>query len=244
MKRFLTYVLLTSIVGSLLYAQPGLDTLYLKNGSVAIGKLYDLSNGSYQIKTNEGMVFVFSKDEILRFTIAGKPVKTDKKVYDLNRINGLGFVITSSLLLGSSDENFPIYGTQNIMITFAFSPEQVIGLGSGIEIIDRYHIPVFIEYRYGILKRNVTPFVYFRGGKLITIGEIDSGEDNKGGWTIGAGTGFRWPMHNFESYIKLGYRYSLYVEERTAYEYIDNTEYPCTFQHNFHRLEMGWGFRF
>ncbi|HOO99964.1 MAG TPA: hypothetical protein PLV06_00815 [Bacteroidales bacterium] len=243
MYRFLISTVTGMLFCTLLYSQ-GSDTLYLKNGSVAAGKLQHLRKGGYQIKTNEGMTFVFAEEDILRFTVVGNPAKTEEKIYDLSGIDGLGFVITSSLLLGSSEDNFPIFGTQNLIMTYAFSPEHVAGLGTGIELLDRFHIPVFLEYRYGILKRNVSPFLYLRGGKLFTLKESGSDEVYHGGWTIGGGTGYRWPVHTFESYIRLGYRYGIYLEDGKLYEYSSDSEYPCTFRHTFHRLEVGWGFRF
>ncbi|MCX6335082.1 MAG: hypothetical protein NT092_12405, partial [Bacteroidia bacterium] len=84
---------------------------------------------------------------------------------------------------------------------------------------------------------------------LLALGGDDSSTDYKGGWTCGAGTGFRWPMGGFESYIKFGFRYGFTVRVEDNYYYYDDingspfpTEY--TYHSNFYRLEMKWGFKF
>jgi hypothetical protein len=129
------------------------------------------------------------------------------------------------------------------MIAYAINPEHVISLGTGIELFESLLIPLFIDYRYNISKKNVSPFIYLRGGGLIKIGNQSSDKYN-GGWTIGTGTGFRWPIHNFESYIKLGYRYATFSNEGSMHDQYSYQAYPYTRHQYFHRLEMGWGFRF
>ncbi len=71
----------------------------------------------------------------------------------------------------------------------------------------------------------------------------DEYEDYKGGWTIGGGTGFRWPMAGFESYIRFGFRYGFTVRDYSYNDVFDNmNEY--TYHSNFYRVEMKWGVKF
>lgn len=242
MKRFLIIIIVPFIFSNFLFSQKGADTLFLKNGSIAIGRVKELRDGKFEIKTGEGLLFSFSKDEVERFYLGSNP---EKMTSDLKDNTGLGFGITSSILLGSGEEHFPILASQNLMITYTFNLNHTSALGTGIVILDDLYLPVILEHRYNIFKRNTSPFVYLRGGGLIPLGEEGSHEDLRGGWTMGLGAGFRWPIIYFESYIKFGYRYcQTRVDNSYYYDYLSHSEHDITYQYIYHRLEVGWGFRF
>ncbi len=244
MKRILIILTATIVLSFCANAQQGKDVLFLKNGSVIYGSLTEIKDGRYTIATTGGLIFTYTTDEVEKFIIGGesKPGKVQ-----INNLNGIGFGIESGFLIGSSNHNFPLLFSINPMLTFTFADRNTIGFVSGLEAYDKLYLPLLFEYRYNIMNTNVSPFIYARGGGLLSLSDDDEYEDYKGGWTLGVGTGFRWPIAGFESYIKLGFRYGFTVHKQNSYyDYIDGETFPAdfTYQANFYRFEMKWGFKF
>ena len=240
MKRLLLLFIICTYITVQLNAQQGGDALYLKNGSVVYGKLVEVKDNQYRVKTVDGFLFSFSADEVEKFSLG---VKSETREIEFNDPNGFGFGIETGFLFGEANEHFPILLVFNPMLTYTLKTNHTLGFVTGVEIFDQLYLPLQLEYRTNILKRNVTPFIYARGGGLIPLGGEDSSEDYKGGWTFGVGTGFRWPIADFESYIKFGFRYGYTVHtENNSY----NSTFPVnyTYQEIFYRLEMKWGFKF
>ncbi|MCU0461631.1 MAG: hypothetical protein MUF36_06410 [Bacteroidales bacterium] len=240
MKKSLLLFLILTFISLQTNAQKGEDALYLKNGSIVFGKIMEVKDNMYKIKTVDGFLFNFSAGEVEKFTLAAKSEPTEIKISDPD---GFGFGIESGMLVGSSDYNFPLLFAFNPMVTYTIANSHTLGFVTGTELYDAFYLPLTFEYRFRIIKKNVSPFMYVRGGALVPLGGTEGDEDYKGGWTIGGGTGFRWPIKDFESYIKFGYRYGylVHTEENTYY-----STFPVkyTYHANFYRLEMKWGFKF
>lgn len=244
MKKILTILIATIVFSFCAYAQQGKDVLFLKNGSVIYGSMTEIKDGRYTIATTGGLVFTYTTDEVEKFIIGGQSKSGNVQINDLN---GLGFGIESGFLIGTSNQNFPLLFAINPMFTFTFADRNTVGLVSGIEAYDQLYLPILFEYRYNILNANVSPFIYAKGGGLIPLEVDDDSEEYLGGWTLGLGTGFRWPVGGFESYIKLGFRYGYTVHKEDSYfNYIIEETLPAnfTYQANFYRFEMKWGFKF
>lgn len=240
MKRILFLLIILIVISSQSNAQQGKDALYLKNGSVVYGKLVEIKDGQYSIRTAEGLLFTFSNDQVEKFILGEQ---SEPKEVKINDPNGFGFGIESGFLLGSSFENFPLLFSCNLMATYTFGTRNTFSLLTGAELFDQVYMPLMMEYRFNILKNNVSPFIYMRGGGLLSLSADDEYEDYKGGWTFGAGTGFMWPIGGFESYIRLGFRYGFTVRD-TNYDYMGGSRDKYTYHSNFYRLEMKWGFKF
>ena len=240
MKKLLFLFILCIFISVLANAQQGGDTLYLKNGSIVYGKLVEVKDNLYRIKTADGFLFSFASDEVEKFTLEGK---SEKKKIEFNDPNGFGFGIETGFLIGESNEHFPILFVFNPMLTYTLKTHHTFGFVSGVEIFDQLYLPLQIEYRTNILKRSVSPFIYARGGGLIPLSGNEGYEDYKGGWTFGIGTGFRWPIADFESYIKFGFRYAYTVHTE---DYTYNTTFPVNYTYHeiFYRFVMKWGFKF
>jgi hypothetical protein len=244
MKKILIILTATIVLSFCANAQQGKDVLFLKNGSVIYGSLTEIKDGRYTISTTGGLIFTYTTDEVDKF-IVGAQSKSGK--VQINDINGIGLGIESGFLIGSSNQNFPLLFSFNPMFTFTFADRNTIGFVSGIEAYDQLYLPLLFEYRYNILNADVSPFIYARGGGLISLEGDDDYEEYLGGWTLGIGTGFRWPIAGFESFIKFGFRYGFTVHKVDSYyDYIDEETFPADFTYhaNFYRLEMKWGFKF
>lgn len=64
MKRILISAIILVIISLLACGQRLPDTLYLKNGSKAIGKLLEQSETEYRFQASDGILFTFSPDEV------------------------------------------------------------------------------------------------------------------------------------------------------------------------------------
>jgi hypothetical protein len=240
MKKTLILLITLVFLSLQMQAQKGNDVLYLKNGSIVYGKLIEVVDNQYKIKTDDGLIFSFSSEEVEKF-ILGLP--SESKKVAIKDPNGFGIGLESGFLIGSGNENFFLLFSFNPMITYTVNTRHTFSFVTGIELFDQFHIPAFLEYKYNLFKKDVSPFLYARGGGLISLGGGDSQEYYKGGWSCGAGAGLRWPIAGFESYIKFGYRYGLTVHIREE-TYVGTSLRETTFHNNFYRLEMKWGFKF
>jgi len=240
MKRFLFLIISCIFISVQLIAQETADALYLKNGSIVYGKIVEVKDNLYRIKTADGFLFSFTSDEVEKFTLREK---SEKKEIEIKDPNGFGFGIETGFLIGEGNEHFPLLYVLNPMLTYTLKTNHTIEFVTGVEIFDQLYLPLQIEYRTNILKRNVSPFIYARGGGLIPLSGKNESEDFKGGWTFGVGSGFRWPIADFESYIKFGFRYG-YTVNTNSYSY--DTTFPVlyTYHEIFYRFEMKWGFKF
>jgi hypothetical protein len=244
MKRILFLIMTFILISVQVNAQRGKDALYLKNGSIVQGKLIEVKDGQYSIRTTDGLLFTFSNDEVEKFILGEESEPGEVRINDPN---GFGFGIESGFLIGSSNHNFFLLFSLNPMATFTFSKRHTLSAVTGLELFDQLTLPLVLEYRFNVLNGDVSPFIYTRGGGLVPIGGEDSSQKYRGGWTWGIGTGFRWPIAGFESYIKFGFRYGItYRTEDSYWDYIEMREYPAdfTYQSNFYRFEMKWGFKF
>ena len=242
MKKAIILLTALLIISDSLEAQKKADVLYLKNGSIVTGKLLGKKDNSYKIKTADGFLFTFGPDEVEKFILGEKSEPEEVKIINPN---GWGFGIESGLMLGSSEYNFPILFSRNPGVTYTFRNSHTLAMLTGVEIFDQFTLPLLFEYKFNILKKDVSPFVYARGGGLVGLGGENSSDEYKGGWTFGLGTGFRWPIKGYESFIKFGYRYAYTVHTGTSYNWVDySNNYKCSYHVNFNRMEMRWGFKF
>ncbi len=70
MKRILISAIILIFISLLANGQQSQDTLYLKNGYKAVGKLLGQSKTECRFKTSEGIYFTFSPDEVEKILIA------------------------------------------------------------------------------------------------------------------------------------------------------------------------------
>jgi hypothetical protein len=241
MKEFLASAVILILISLQAQGQASKDTIFLKNGSLVYGKVYD-TLVFYKIRTPGGSLLAFPKEEIDRFVPA-----VSRQVTPVNRkTHGLGFIIESGIPISSAEKGFPLHFCINPMIDYTFNSYNSLSAGSGLEVWEDPMLPVFAEYRVNTSPNNTTMFFHLRAGWLINLRSDENLTDYeinyRNGWTMAAGVGFLWTIRNFESFIKLGYRYAY---SRTT-EHSDSYTYFPTFdtKYNFNCFEMKWGFRF
>ncbi|MCX6335080.1 MAG: hypothetical protein NT092_12395 [Bacteroidia bacterium] len=228
------------------------DTVYLKNGKFICGKLIEIKDNQYNIKSIEGYVFYIPADDVDRFVI------TEHYGKKIGRPEGLGFSIQWSILSGFSDytpqrsvlitnDNSAILISITPMITYTFNKILSLSAGAGFEYYERPMAPLFAECKINFSKGRFTPFCYVRGGgdfNLIPDGGGDDYHDYKTGWSYGGGAGISIPLGNREFHLQAGYKYAYtrYLSEdfnghTLRYQMYENI---C----EFYLLDITMGFKF
>ena len=241
MKNYLVVFILLMISIFNISAQKSKDVLYLKNGSIVYGNLLEIVSDQYKIKTSDGRIFVFSASEVEKFSM-------EIHQFSGRKSEGIGFALEAGILLGSQDTEYEAPFSFNFLGGYTLNTKNIISAGSGVEFFGKPYIPLFLEYKYLVNEKRVTPFIYLRGGGVMHLGS-DSEEydvynqyepyNYKGGLSLGVGTGISWARDDYESYLSFGYRYA-----HTSYQKKEYAQTESTYENIMNRLEIKFGFRF
>jgi hypothetical protein len=241
MKKHLALLIIVVFTLMPLSAQKSKDILYLKNGSMIYGKLIEVKDNQYKIRTSDGSIFIYPGTEIDKFV-------NEAVVFDGRKKNGFGFALEAGFLVGSQSSEYNAPFSFNGLASYTVNTKNLISLGSGVEFIGRPYAPLFIEYKYSFNNRKATPFIFARGGKLFYMGqESDDSypndtyaqKDFKGGFSCALGTGISWAKDDFETYLSFAYRYA-----ETSYVQKNYNNYDATYENAYNRLEVKLGFKF
>ena len=224
-------------------AQNNKDILYLKNGSMIYGKLVEVTDSVYKIKTSDGSLFIYSIPEVAKFVNEAPNFEGRKK-------SGLGFVIEAGLLAGVKTSEYTAPFSFNILANLTRNTKDVFGFGSGVEFIGQSYIPVFAEYKRLFYDKKTTPFIFIRGGKLYhQSGDSESSDsyynqydyknNYKGGLSFTLGTGISWVKDDNVTYLSFAYR-----NVHTSYTQRNYYNQDATYKNTLNRLEIKFGFNF
>jgi hypothetical protein len=243
MKK-ITFIFVMLIINVLnTYSQKTRDVLYLKNGSIINGTLFEISDNQYKIRTVDKSIFIFQSSEVDKFV---------KEVpgFEARKEKGLGFALEAGFLVGSQHSEYVTPFSFNCIASYTAGTKDVFGVGTGVEFIGQTYTPLFVEYKHLILNRKTTPFIFFRGGGLTHIAKDDESAGTyypttnqvkyKGGISLGIGTGLSWAKEDSETYLSFAYRYA-----KTSYTQKEgHPYYDVTYNNYYNRLEIKFGFKF
>jgi len=241
MKKYGILIIMLTIITLQVSAQRTRDALYLKNGSIIYGKLLEISGNKYRIQTSEGSLFIYSSDEVDKF------IKEAPR-FDGRKTSGIGFAFEAGLLVGSQNSEFDAPFSFNLLVNYTAGTKNIVGIGSGVEFLGSTFSPVFIEYKRLFNERKATPFIFFRGGALIHTGADEESDpynqyyypkDYQGGASLAIGTGISWAREDMETYLSFAYRYA-----QTSYKQDSYNDVIYTYETNYNRLEIKFGFKF
>ena len=241
MKKHLIFIIMLTITVLPLSAQKTKDAIYLKNGSIIYGKLLEISENVYRIQTSDGSIFNYPANEVDKFL-------KEMPRFDGRKTSGAGFVLEAGLLIGSPNSEYVAPFSFNLLVNYTTATKNIFGVGSGVEFIGSTFSPLFVEYKRLFNEKKTAPFVFFRGGALIHTGGEDESEPNnpyyypkdyKGGATITIGTGISWAREDIETYLSFAYRFA-----QTSYSQKDYSNITYTYENNYNRLEVKFGFKF
>jgi len=260
MKKIITLFCLIAF-SSMIVAQDKLeDVIYLKNGSIIRGTIIEqVPNVSVKIQTADKNIFNFNINEIEKFT-KEEPVRnlqeSQYKFRQTGFTNNTEFGISVGIGIIYSYSNIGI-NNPNDVISFSLStvngwlinPNVFVGIGIGIEKVsiegNDYRLPLYIDTRFFILKKMVTPFFYTDMGYSWGWNKGSTGSDWAGVMGgVGAGVAYRFIKSSSLS-ISIGYKYQqikLEWRRSTGYPYEQNTtEYENSFS-NFIVIKIGMSF--
>jgi hypothetical protein len=213
LKPILLLILLIAVYSS--HAQNRKNTcVNLKNGSIIYGKVIEnYPDSLIKIQTEGNNIWVFKYSDI-DTVITSSTVKTESaRPYTVQLQAGFaGF---------GGSYNFNPGISLLISGSYEFKDRYYIGLTSGAEYFDIPILPVVLDVKVDFFKRNLTPFVYLRGGyafKLISD-QVDYYEyktSYKGGIMYDAGFGVK---KRFSSEFAL--TFSIGYAHRETYEVRD-----------------------
>jgi hypothetical protein len=240
MKKLILIVILLFIIALQSYSQKTKDVIYLKNGSMIYGTLMEISNNQYKLKGTDGSIFIYSSDEVDRYAKEAPEFAGRKKA-------GMTFVLEAGLLVGAQTNEYKAPFSFNAIAGYTIEKKNTLGIGSGAEFLEKTFVPLFFEYRYTIRDKRVSPFLFFRSGILMHVGSDDDSDntslyyktDYKGGASLTFGTGLSWAREDVETYLSFAYRYA-----QTSYVQKEYNLQEATYENNYNRLEVKFGFRF
>ena len=243
MKKISLSVIMLIFTIITLFAQKQKDVLYLKNGSIIYGKLMEVADNQYKMKTPDGSLFIFSSAEVEKFVNEAKP-------YDGRKKRGLGFALEAGFLIGEQSSEYRAPFSFNIIGNITSNVKNIFGIGSGVEYLGKPFTPLFLEYKYLFSEKKTTPFMFFRAGRLFNLKGHDENSDYmssgsnyeksySGGASFTIGTGISWSKEDSETYLSFAYRYA-----RTSYSQSDYYHMITTYRSDYNRLELKFGFKF
>jgi hypothetical protein len=243
MKKVLLLVIMLIITIHSLSAQKKKDILYLKNGSIIYGKLLEVNNNQYKIKTSDGSIFIFSSTEVDKF-------ENETPAFDGRKKSGLGFALEGGFLVGPQNSDYKNPFSFNVLGNITAKTRNIFSIGSGVEYLGVPFTPLFMEYKYLFSDKKTTPFIFFRGGRLLHLHEEDKNDyytypqyntdkTYSGGGTFTIGTGISWSNEDGETYLSFAYR-----NAHTSYSQNNYNNVPATYKSSYNRLEIKFGFKF
>lgn len=224
-------------------AQRHKDVLYLKNGSMIYGKLMEVTDNQYKIRSSDGSIFIYSSQEVEKFV-------NEIVSYDGRKKSGFGFTLEAGFLVGAQTSDYKAPFSFNILGNITSNTKNIFSLGSGVEYLGQPFTPLFLEYKFLFTDRKTTPFLFFRGGKLLYLREDAKIESTtyptyttekkySGGASFTIGTGISWAQEGSQTYLSFAYR-----NAHTSYSQKNYYGLKETFKNSYNRLEVKFGFMF
>ncbi len=216
------------------------STVNLLNGSSIKGKVLEhFPDSIIKIQTEGDNIWVFSYSEIDTVLLSSKPAVTGS--------NKFQFCIESGTsVVGGSEFNpaFSLFLTG----TYMFYDRFRVGVSTGAEYFGISLLPLAAEMQVDLFKRNITPYIYLRGGYGFSLKPKEETDyytsDYKGGWLYGGGIGIRKRFSSdFAMTFSIGYRQQNTFESRDN-KYTDwwNVDYERYYQYNRASLMIGFIF--
>jgi hypothetical protein len=241
MKKIAMFSITLILITLKTYSQKTRDVLYLKNGSVINGTLFEISDNQYKIRAIDKNIFVFKSEEVDKFV-------KEAPVFEGRKKDGFGVALEAGFLVGSQKNEYDAPFSFNCLLNYTYNMNHILGIGTGVEFIGQTYTPVFAEYKIIISDRKTSPFIFFRTGALTHIAKDDATDSGysstiqtkyKGGVSLGIGTGISWANEDSETYLSFAYRYA-----ETSYTTENYMHHAETYNTYYNRLEIKLGFKF
>jgi hypothetical protein len=243
MKKITVLAIALIFIAFPVSAQRNKDVLYLKNGSMIYGKLMEVTDAQYKIRTTDGSIFIYSSPEVEKFV-------NEIVSYDGRKKSGFGFTLEAGFLVGAQSSDYKAPFSFNLLGNITCKTKNTFSLGSGVEYLGQPFTPLFLEYKLLLSHKKTTPFLFFRGGKMLYLrGDANTGstiyttndteKKYSGGASFTIGTGISWALEDTQTYLSFAYR-----NAHTSYSQKNYYGQVETFRNAYNRLEVKVGFMF
>ncbi len=160
MKKLLFLAAMLIIFFVPLSAQRNKDVLYLKNGSIIYGKLMEVTDNQYKIKTSDGSIFIYSSTEVDKFV-------NEMAHFDGRRKSGIGFSLDAGLLIGPQSSEYKAPFSFDVLGNITSNTKNIFSLGTGVEYLGQSFTPLFLEYKYLFNDQKNDPLPFCKRRKII-----------------------------------------------------------------------------
>ena len=246
MKLFATLSFLLISV-SIIAQKPVRDVIYLNNGSIIRGNIIEISeNKTLKIESGDN-VLVFDMAEVQRVT--KEKYSAVPFIESVPKKSGYINITSFGILTGPKESTSMAPISIETVNACRLLNKYSLGLGLGLDIYDKMHVPVFLDCRYQVFNRNISPLIIFKGGYSLPAGRDNnfnyyySESYSKGGPMLGAGAGLQFRINsNNLVVISLAWRYQHLVTTEVRRNNDDKWTYDHSVKYN--RLEIKFGFCF
>jgi len=189
--------------------------IYLNNGSVIRGKIIDSTETKIRIQTKTEDIWAFEKSEIQKIEFLKK-----------QNYNYAGFQNFSSLgfLIGQNYYNPVLSLSLTTINGFYLNKENYLGLGVGIEYFEYTIYPIFVDFKYFMTNKKISPFIDLQAGYSFATNYYNFGyQERNGGLNLNGEFGFRNNISsNFAMTYSFGYHFQKLTYNNMYYEWGGN----------------------
>ena len=234
---FLTLTLYSS-------AQTHIDILYLKNGSIIRGELFELDE-NIKIKTADGSIWVFPKEEFLK---TEKEVNENRKQSSNYRYNGMKYSTGFGLFVGR--DQYGVIGNLSVdaQAIYAFKNKLQAGIGASLEVYENAFIPIGFTLGYQFSEIENSGTISAQIGYNIPIEEnYDYYENQKNIGGLNTEIAYTYKkVLNWKSafYVKFAYNYRNYKYSYDQYWWGTENPIHTEINNQYNRLSLHIGFTF
>jgi hypothetical protein len=216
----------------------------LINGSIIKGTVIpDIDSNIVRVETNDGSQWVFEKQEV---QLIEAWELEEIASFDLGEKSGYYNITDVGLLMG----NDAVYSITTISAQtvsgYRINEHWSIGLGIGIESFNIPLAPAFVEGRYHLLKRRLSPFVSIQGGYGIPLENYIGSNGkrvNRGGLMLNPMFGFKHQVtKNIGLVMSGGYRHQQSISNQNYWWFAEGDSGLIRTQYNRFVFRLGFIF--
>jgi hypothetical protein len=222
------------------------QTITLNDGSRISGIIVSDSSDSIKIKVIKPEIVSISKSDVSHIDGNRNPSQM------LSKSKGYFMNFSSSILAGKNDVESVYTISFHLGNGYQLSNGLSLGFGVGVEQMGAPLLPIYAEFTFHPLNKQLSPFVYVKSGYSFAFGREEeqmyyydfapfSATEYKGGLLFNAGVGlanFTWLRSAVT--VGIGYRYQR-ISETRPYGWNGGVRETVT---NFNRIELKFGFLF
>jgi len=163
------------------------DVVYLKNGSIIRGQIIEQKiNKFVKIKCADRNIWVFQSSDIDSIKKETQPEIKKFETKSKGYVNNTDFGI-----MINRNGYFDVPINFLMVNAYKFPFNTTLGIGTGIESFVDPVIPLFLDAKYYVFDKKVSPFIILQTGYSFPFNKDTEEYQSKGGYLFNAGCGVR-----------------------------------------------------